>query len=78
MGEYIKVSFNEECLHSHIFLDQQLSIICKKKKELIILPTVPPDQEVPLVTKIEVHEAPVLFRRAYQKYCELDDFVFGR
>jgi hypothetical protein len=42
MEEYTKASFNEECLHSHTILDQQLSIIWKKKKELIRLPTVPP------------------------------------
>lgn len=78
MEEYIKASYNEECLLSHSILDQQLSIIWKKKKELIRLPTTPPYDEAPLVTKIEVHEPPLLFQKVYKKYCELDDFVFGR
>lgn len=42
MEEYIKASYNEECFQSHSILDQQLSIIWKKKKEFIRLPTAPP------------------------------------
>jgi hypothetical protein len=82
MQERFRTSVSEEILLSHIICDQELSIVHRKYKELIEVEAHPQSQDAQeegeVVYLFRKQEQPILYRKYYQKYLQLSDFIFGR